>query len=100
MQVRKLELWKRRRREFRKGGLTRRAFCAKNRLKLSTLDYWFARIRAVEKAQGIVELKTQAVPTVNGSLEVVVADRYRVEIRHGFDVPLLGELLKALESLG
>jgi hypothetical protein len=26
----------------RKTGLTRRAICAKKRLKLSTLDYWFS----------------------------------------------------------
>jgi len=96
----KLELWKRRRKAFQQSGSTRRAFCAKNHLKISTLDYWFSRIRDAERSQKLVELKTQEIPTVKSSLEVVVADRYRIEIRDGFDVRLLGVLIKALESLG
>jgi hypothetical protein len=100
MKAKKLQLWKRRRQEFQKSGLTRRAFCAKKRLKLSTLDYWFSRIRDAERSQGLVELKAQRVPAVNSSLELVVADRYRLEIQPGFDVVLFGELIKALENIG
>jgi hypothetical protein len=101
MRYEKLGLWKRRREEFRKSGLTRRTFCARRRLKISTLDYWFSRIRGIEKsAHGLVELRPQAIPTVKSCLEVVVADKYRIEIRHGFDTQLFAELIKALESLG
>ncbi len=100
MRSEKLELWKRRRQEFRRSGLTRRAFCARRRLKISTLDYWFTKIRAMESAQGLVELKPQGIPVVKNCLEVVVAEKYRIEIRHSFDRQLLGELIKALESLG
>ena len=100
MRSEKLELWKRRRQEFRRSGLTRRAFCARHRLKISTLDYWFTKIRAMESAQGLVELKPQAIPVVKSSLEVVIAEKYRIEIRQGFDRQLLAELIKALESLG
>jgi hypothetical protein len=99
MKSEKLELWKRRRKAFQQSGSTRRAFCAKNHLKISTLDYWFSRIRDAERSQALVELKTQSIPTMKSSLDVVVADRYRIEVRAGFDVPLLGELIKALESL-
>ena len=100
MRSEKLELWKRRRQELRRSGLTRRAFCARHRLKISTLDYWFSRIRGMESAHGLVELKPQGIPTVKSCLEVVVADKYRIEIRHGFDTQLFAELIKALESLG
>jgi hypothetical protein len=100
MRSEKLELWKRRRQEFRKSGLTRTAFCARHRLKISTLDYWFSRVRRDENAHGLVELKPQTIPGVKSCLEVVVTERYRIEIRHGFDRQLLGELIKALESLG
>ena len=100
MKSEKLELWKRRRKAFQQSGSTRRAFCAKNHLKISTLDYWFSRLRDAEKSQGLVELKAQTIPNVKKSFEVVVVDRYRIEVRAGFDVPLLGELIKALESLG
>jgi len=64
------------------------------------LDYWFSRIRDAERSQGLVELKAQTIPNVTTTLEVVVADRYRIEVRADFDVPLLGQLIKALESLG
>jgi hypothetical protein len=100
MQVKKLDLWKKRRQQFRESGLTRRVFCSKNRLKISTLDYWFARIGNLERAQGLVELKAKGIPVVNGCLEVVVAGRYRIEIRPGFDAQLFRELVKALESQG
>jgi hypothetical protein len=100
MKSEKLELWKRRRKAFQQSGSTRRAFCAKNHLKISTLDYWFSRIRDAQRSQGLVELKTQAIPTVKSSLEVVVADRFRIEVREGIDVHLFKELVKALESLG
>lgn len=100
MKSEKLELWKRRRKAFQQSGSTRRAFCAKNHLKISTLDYWFSRVREAEKAQGLVELKSPSIPAMKSSLEVVVTDRYRIEVREGFDVPLLGELIRALESLG
>jgi hypothetical protein len=45
-------------------------------------------------------LRAQAIPTVKSCLKIVVADRYRIEIRDGFDIQLFGELIKALESLG
>ena len=96
----KLELWKRRRKAFQQSGSTRRAFCAKNHLKISTLDYWFSRLRDAEKSQGLVELKAQTIPAMRSRLEVVVSDRYRIEVREGFDVQLFAELIKALESLG
>jgi hypothetical protein len=100
MRYEKLELWKRRRQEFRRSGLTRRAFCARHRLKISTLDYWFSRIRGMESAHGLVELRPEAMPAVKGCLEVVVAEKYRIEIRQGLDSQLFRELVKALESLG
>jgi hypothetical protein len=100
MRSEKLELWKKRRQEFRRSGLTRRTFCARHHLKISTLDYWFSRIRGMEGAQGLVELKPQALPAMKSCLEVVVAEKYRIEVRHGFDTELFAELIKALESLG
>jgi hypothetical protein len=100
MRYEKLELWKRRRQEFRKSGLTRRAYCGRHHLKISTLDYWFSRIRGMEGAHGLVELKPQALPAMKSWFDVVVAEKYRIEVRHGFDTQLFAELIKALESLG
>jgi hypothetical protein len=100
MKSKKLELWRKRQEEFRKSGLTRLAFCAKRRLKISTLDYWFSRIRDLEKSQGLVELKTQGISIMKSSLEVIIADRYRIEIKNGFDAQLFAELVQALERRG
>jgi len=100
MKSKKLELWRKRQEEFRKSGLTRRVFCAKHRLKISTLDYWFSRIRDLEKSQGLFELKAQGISIINSSLEVIIADRYRIEIKNGFDARLFAELVQALERRG
>jgi len=100
MRYEKVELWKSRRQEFCKSGLTRRAYCARHHLKISTLDYWFSRIRGMEGAHGLVELKPQALPAMKSSLDVVVAEKYRIEVQHGFDTQLFAELIKALETLG
>ena len=54
----------------------------------------------MESAQGLVEVKPQGIPAVRSCLEVVVAEKYHIEIRHGFDAQLFGELIKALESVG
>ncbi len=99
MQSEKLGIWKRRRQEFRKSGLTRRAYCARHHLKVSTLDYWFSRIRSMESAQGLVEVKPQGTPAMKSDLKVVVAGKYCIEIRNGFDSQLFRELVQALESL-
>ena len=54
----------------------------------------------MERAQGLVELKPPAVPAVKSCLEVVIAEKYRIEIRNGFDSQLFRELIKALEIPG
>jgi hypothetical protein len=46
----------------------------------------------------LVELKISA-QAQNSALEVIVGDRYRIAISSGFDSRLLGELVRALESL-
>jgi hypothetical protein len=96
----KLELWKQRHQAYQKSGLGRKAFCQKNKLKISTLDYWFSRIRSAEKHHGLVEVKPGSIPSGNNCLTLVVADRYRIEVKNGFDAQLFGEVVKALESLG
>lgn len=95
----KLKLWKQRRSEYRKSGLSRKAFCAKHRMKLSSLDYWFCRISKLEKAAGLVEVNPSAIVPVDSNIAVVVAQRFRVEVQRGFDRQLLGEVLQTLESL-
>ena len=95
----KLTLWKRKLQEYRNSGLSRRAFSEQNGVNKSTLDYWFARIRKGQKEKGLVEVKPTALVIQNPSLHLVVADKYRIEIRSGFDPVLLGDVVKVLESV-
>jgi lambda repressor-like predicted transcriptional regulator len=99
MQTDKLKFWKRKLQEYRKSGLSRRAFSEQNGVNKSTLDYWFARIRKGQKATQLVEVNPAPVVIQNPALHVVVSDKYRIELHRGFDPILLGEVVKALESV-
>ena len=99
MQTARLTFWKRKLQEYRKSGLSRRAFSERNGLTKSTMDYWFARIRKGQKEKALVEVKPAPVLIRGSSLQVFVADRYRIELHSGFDPVLLGEVVKALESV-
>jgi hypothetical protein len=95
----KLTFWKRKLQEYRKSGLSRRAFSEQNGVTKSTMDYWFARIRKGQRAKELVEVKSTSVVIQNPSLQVVVADKYRIELHQGFDPVLFAEVVKTLESL-
>ena len=93
----KAALWQRRHEEYRKSGLSRRAFCQRFRLKLSTLDYWFGRLRKQAGPEGMVELKDMAAShSAAGYLTLVVSERYRLEIPPACDMKLLGDVLRVL----
>lgn len=91
--------WQRLHEEYRNSGLSRKAFCRRFRLKLSTLDYWFARLRRQGGHEGLVELKGMvAGPAAAGCLTLVVAERFRLDIPVGCDLRLLGEVVRLLGS--
>ena len=89
--------WKRLQQEYRNSGLSRKAFCRRFKLKLSTLDYWFARLRRQVEPEGLVELKGMASGPVAGSrLTLVTPAGIRLEISPGCDMKLLGEVVGLL----
>ncbi len=95
----KLKIWKKKHQEFRKSGMTRRAYCQKIGVKESTLDYWFSRIRKLGKAQGFVEVHPLPTGTRTATM-VVTTGRFRIELSDPATVVMLTEVVKALESLG
>ena len=99
MQADKLTFWKGKLQEYRKSGLSRRAFSEQNGVNKSTLDYWFARIRKGRKTKDLVEVKAAPVVIQNPALQVLVSDKYRIELHQGFDPILFAEVVKALESV-
>jgi hypothetical protein len=94
-------LWEQRCAQYKKSGLSRKGFCKKHRLKLSTLAYWLSRLGKQEKERGLVELdRTSIAPLVLvPELVVSVGQDYRIEIRRGFDAQLLSEVIQALGGL-
>lgn len=92
-------VWRQTVREFRKSGLSRRAFCDQNGIKKSSLDYWLARLSKSTKITGLVEVKAAAPPAPGGRVDVVVGGRYRIEIHGALDGELFREVVHALESL-
>jgi hypothetical protein len=94
----KSALWERRRAQYKKSGLSRKAFCAKHHLKRSTLDYWFCRLGRQEKDCGLVELNPSIAPR-RASVVLSIGQDCRVEIHAGFNPQLLTEVARALGGL-
>ena len=94
----KSALWERRRAQYKKSGLSRKAFCAKHHLKRSTLDYWFCRLGRQEKDCGLVELNPSIAPR-RASVVLSIGQDCRVEIHAGFNPQLLAEVARALGGL-
>ena len=95
----KSALWEQRRAQYKKSGLSRKAFCKKHHLKLSTLAYWLSRLGKQEKERGLVELDHASIAPLVPGLVVIVGQNYRIEIRRGFDAQLLSEVIQALGGL-
>jgi hypothetical protein len=91
--------WREKIQEYRQSRLSRREFCERNRIKKSRLDYWFRRLGKPAASKGLVELKFSAAQAPSSALEVRVAGKYHIAVRSGFDSQLLGEVVRALESL-
>ncbi|HUI70459.1 MAG TPA: hypothetical protein VL354_08035 [Spirochaetia bacterium] len=95
----RLESWKEKNSEFLKSGMTRKAFCEKNGIKKSALDYWFTRIRRLERGQELVEIRPRSAGT-SGCIMAVSFGRYRIELSDLAAVQILAQAVKALESVG
>jgi len=91
--------WRVKLQEYQQSGLSRREFCERNRIKKSRLDYWFRRLGKSAASKGLVEFRVCSAQAPGSALEVVVAGKYRIAVSNGFDSLLLGEVVKALESL-
>jgi len=93
----KVTLWQRRYEAYKAGGLKRKELCRRFKVKLSTLDYWFARLRRESRPEGLVELKGMAAgPTAASCLTLVMAEGVRLEIPQGCDLKLLADVIGLL----
>ena len=93
--------------EFETSGLQRSEFCQKHNLALGTLQRGLRRRRMEAQGQSeakrLVEVKLTGTQR-NGSgaatctLDVVLAEGRRIEVRRDFDAETLARLIRALEE--
>lgn len=86
--------------QYRKSGLSRKAFCERHHLKRSTLVCWFCRLGMQKKEHGMVELNRTSTGHLTPCVVVSVGQDWRIEIRKGFDPQLLAEVACGLGGLG
>ena len=95
----KMAVWEKRYHEHSQSGLTRKAYCEKNGLVKSTLDYWFTKISKIQQAEGLVELKMDKHTVFENSMKVIIGNKYQIELQGDFDPHVFCEAVKALETL-
>ena len=81
---------------FAKSGMTRRAYCDKHNIGISTLDYW----RAVEKKSNpkLVEVAIETQEQPSGGFVLVLANGRRIESSWKFTAADLTRLIQVAES--
>jgi hypothetical protein len=84
--------------EFEGSGLTRRQFCERSNIPLTTLDYWrWKKMQASKPKPRLVEVAVEA-PPVSPGFTITLRNGRRVEAAWGFDELRLSQLIRILES--
>ncbi len=85
-------LWAKRVRAFERSGLSRRAWCARENVPLTTLDYWRRRLR--EADPGLVPVVVESAPGAE-HIEIALGD-IRLRLPATVDAVWLCSLLRGL----
>lgn len=101
---RRLE-WSARTADYKASGLTMSAWCTANHCSKEQLKYWLRKMKDVtspalpnpSKRFVPVILNDPETPPVSTSSLIVRVGQASIEIREGFNSPLLREVIKALE---
>jgi hypothetical protein len=80
---------------FAKSGMTRREYCAKHCVAMTTLDYW-RRAHRKQKLR-LVKVEVEAAPAPGG-LALVLANGLRIESSWSFVEADLEKLIRVAES--
>jgi hypothetical protein len=98
----KAKHWQQHIEAIKSSGLTRRAYCERNGLKTSTLDYWYRRLSPIQKEESEGNNAGWIPLQISGD-EISAIDlhvgRIKIAVKPGFDPVLLNELLRALGAL-
>jgi len=98
------ECWKERIEGWRQSGLTQTEYCRVNDLNWHRFVYWKKRLKKEEPVVSFVPVNIGALPRPHypdrtTAIRVLVGNRFKIEIAHGFDARLLGQVLLTLENL-
>jgi hypothetical protein len=92
--------WQQHIENLKSSGLSRRGYCEKNGLKLSTLDYWYRRLGFYKKRNNEISNEASWIPLRIGDNEAsgihLRVGKITIEIKSGFDSALLMDLLRTL----
>ncbi len=90
----KERVWAKRMRAFERSGLSRRAWCAHEKVPLSTLDYWRRRLRQREASPTLLPVVVDAPPRAE-RIEITLGD-VQLRLPGGVDADWLCRLLRGL----
>jgi len=96
--------WKQHIDSWQETGLTQAEYCRRHNLKHHQLVYWKKRFIKTETDVSFVPLKLEDLLDMparadRAPLCLVIDDQFKIEIRAGFDAPLLRQLIFALRGL-
>lgn len=86
---------------WQQSGLSRRAFCEQQHLKLGTFQRWrgvFAKDNTRSSTGAVSFLPVNVTTAPVASLALVVSDQLRLEIPAGFDPETLQQVVQALQA--
>lgn len=90
-----LTLWEERILEWKRSGLTRKEFCKKNEVKITTFAYRRRKINAAKK-NGFIEVRVPAARGRN-TLSLHLKGGMVIDVPQGFDPALLRNILTVVE---
>jgi len=90
-------LWEKHILAWKASGLTRKGFCEKNGIKVTTVDYYRKRI-ASRHRNGFIEV-TEPAAAGNEPIHIRIREGFVIEVRKGFDSGLLANILRPRSAL-
>ena len=90
----KAKLWAKRMRAFERSGLSRRAWCAQEKISMATLDYWRLRLKLHESTPALVPIVVDAAPATT-RIEITLGD-VQLRLPSGVDADWLCRVLRGL----
>jgi hypothetical protein len=94
----KTNYWRQQIETLKASGLSRRDFCEKNQIKLSTLDYWRQKFNSPEEKNESNWIPIKIAEDSSQQIDLRVG-RITIAVKPGFDRTLLVELLQTISAL-